>query len=1399
MEIHSPTPSVSTQRSSLHHSSLDLQESTPGTSPASQGTDATWSRSRGNTHLSADTVAFVGDLRNYLALGCIVVYASGSRDRGDATEEWQELDDLSFPDFGAFLAPEYVRLIEARWLRVQLRCSDDDVDVLILRLNVLPYDAGHRFVDRRDSKLWAALQSILPEVDVSPETWRGQGGRSGQHKFDPWATRDEGSLFYMFNKLASPDPSINAVGEHYAKEALEDLLDPASVLPGLKTVLYPYQRRSAGLMLQREAAPRLDLDPRLEQRIAPDGSTYYYGAKEPLFLRQPRYFETCKGGILAETMGLGKTVILLALILATKDHLPRIPPAYANTPVRRKVGSLSDIAVSNINRKSIPWKVEFARIKHVDGNEMSSCIAKLERSPPMYEIPQEPQRWNRNTILPPPKKITLAATTLIVVPRNLCKQWQSELQKHVEDTALKVLVMEDLKRALPLPEELRTYDVVLFSRNRFELEIKDGSDEQGRRILATQLVCRCPYIGATRTRDCHCIRNDDLYDSPLKHLHFKRLVIDEGHFFSNNNNSAVTVANKLVTADHRWVISGTPAKDLLGVEVDISSTEVWSGDKDFRAALLEQRSTFNHKEDTAGAIKSLGALASSFLKIRPWYALSVGERKEAEWDDYIYRHEDARRRTYSGFSTCLKRTLEAMVVKTQPEDVERDIELPPLRHEIIRLEPSFYDKLTANLFTLVLTANAITSERTDEDYLFHKKSAKPRYQLISNLRQSAFFWSGFSEADIRASLENSERYLAKEGTNCRDADRQLLTTMLESARLVLSSKGWKSMSRSHELGLFVNGWPVNSADHWKFDKPISPLLTGISQLLGAQKHVNERAGLQDPGEGLNGVGIRACAPAKHGSIKMEDETQSKAIKPLLTKAGIPTSSLDGEPVLKRRMSGSKISPKKSQRAFKVTKPQYGKKSKRKMSLPANFDVATIDDSLAGASSSSKAEAPKRKRRRSELEEIQFASDSPYLQSSIVGTTSAKLSYLISQISKYHENEKILVFYEGDNIAYYIAQALELLHIKHEIYAKSLAASLKSEYVVRFDQEQQDRVLLMDVKQAAFGLNLSSASRIYFVNPVCRPGIEAQAIKRAHRIGQTRKVVVETLVLKGTIEEKMLERSRRMTRSEHLDAKVLEDDGGMRAIIQSAEMLDIEQHEKEGYGQMASLEVPQQLWGREGWKETVANTFVSVRADVKQSDLQQVEKNVVEREKKKQRVIQDYTKLKKVWKETKKEKRPRRITFQDITQADEEARLVDDDADDAGPSSAKKRRTLAFVDCTGQEPEGRYVGSSDEEPLADLQNQKMSFVMATNGDGQGLRLDTKFCTLNASFAATAPDFSPLISPTVAPVALSTTCDLGRQRMSIETLLNDGDAGPSSSKVTTEERRRSILLQDILHCL
>jgi hypothetical protein len=142
---------------------------------------------------------------------------------------------------------------------------------------------------------------------------------------------------------------------------------------------------------------------------------------------------------------------------------------------------------------------------------------------------------------------------------------------------------------------------------------------------------------------------------------------------------------------------------------------------------------------------------------------------------------------------------------------------------------------------------------------------------------------------------------------------------------------------------------------------------------------------------------------------------------------------------------------------------------------------------------------------------------------------------------------------------------------------------------------------MDISQAAFGLDMRSASRIYFISPVLNPQVEAQAIGRARRISQQNKgtaISVETLVLKGSIEELIVSRRRDMTLAEHRRVKNILDDRPMHDWIRGARILPMPEglDVADDVAQTARLTVPQFVFGRGFGRELHPNDDLVMAGD-----------------------------------------------------------------------------------------------------------------------------------------------------------------------------------------------------------
>lgn len=67
-----------------------------------------------------------------------------------------------------------------------------------------------------------------------------------------------------------------------------------------------------------------------------------------------------------------------------------------------------------------------------------------------------------------------------------------------------------------------------------------------------------------------------------------------------------------------------------------------------------------------------------------------------------------------------------------------------------------------------------------------------------------------------------------------------------------------------------------------------------------------------------------------------------------------------------------------------------------------------------------------------------------------------------------------------------------------------------------------RVMLVSIGAGGLGLNLTTANKVFMMEPQFNPAAEAQAVDRVHRLGQDREVTIKRFIMNNSFEEKMLE-------------------------------------------------------------------------------------------------------------------------------------------------------------------------------------------------------------------------------------------------------------------------------------
>ena len=117
-------------------------------------------------------------------------------------------------------------------------------------------------------------------------------------------------------------------------------------------------------------------------------------------------------------------------------------------------------------------------------------------------------------------------------------------------------------------------------------------------------------------------------------------------------------------------------------------------------------------------------------------------------------------------------------------------------------------------------------------------------------------------------------------------------------------------------------------------------------------------------------------------------------------------------------------------------------------------------------------------------------------------------------------QKAIVFSQFTRLLDIVGADLDARGVRHA--RLDGGSSNRQALVERFQRDPDCSVFLVSLKAGGVGLNLTAAEHVLILDPWWNPAAEAQAVDRAHRMGQTKTVVAYRLLCKDTIEERVAE-------------------------------------------------------------------------------------------------------------------------------------------------------------------------------------------------------------------------------------------------------------------------------------
>ncbi|KAH8097049.1 SNF2 family N-terminal domain-containing protein [Cristinia sonorae] len=714
----------------------------------------------------------------------------------------------------------------------------------------------------------------------------------------------------------------------------------------------------------------------------------------------------------------------------------------------------------------------------------------------------------------------LYKTTLIIAPVALLDQWQLEIDMKT-NLDLKSIIYHGSNKVKKV-EDLRKYDIVLTTFQTLALEWPDPELEEKERKKKKK-------AGKKGKKDDNWIvdeSDDDGGSSRLQRrkkkspglllqMEFYRVVIDEAQNIRNKR-TRVSRAVTQLSAKYRWCLTGTPI--------------------------------INSLSDAYGYIR--------FLGIRPWYDwtefnshIAIKEKK---------RPDLASVRLQTIFSTILLRRKKDSMLDGKPL-----VTLPPKTVNLRKLDFSTEERAiyqmvelkSQNIFNRFLRAGTVL--KNYHQVLVMLLRLRQICSHPSLIQEDGVAFVGPDEAADGPHDKHSELTRAAQEVSAEFVERmkaKLKETVLE--RMAAEKESADATIEGEECPIC-------------YDTYTDPVVTACTHVFCKECITNVLNGAprQDANEPNQYKADERPCPTCRGPISHKKLFARQAFEPTNAELAVATGANikdeDDDVIMIDDMADVKGKGKARPapgRALRVRKPtrrvvdsEDEEEDDGSDDSMSDFIVDDDEDVDGDETWDARREARRASRRQSkgkgkaslkrvilsddeeedeEEKEVIFGAkprvpvDIPKEKIALLPRflPSTKMKYMMNSLLEWaesHPDEKTLVISQWTQCLSLVSDYLTEHGFVHVKYQGDMSRNQRDVAVRVFMAKDRAMVMLMSLKCGGVGLNLTRANRVISLDLGWSEAIESQAFDRVHRLGQQREVVVERLVIKDTVEDRVL--------------------------------------------------------------------------------------------------------------------------------------------------------------------------------------------------------------------------------------------------------------------------------------